>query len=165
MKIFIKILIILTVSIFSAKGQGKNKSFNSEAYIVDTIEIINPIKIFIKKKGKYGTVITDSLTLKSFRKHFRFKKMIGHKSIYLSSANLYFYVDPNKFPGYEICSTNLTENNKNFEIHKYPKNTKFLLVLVKASCYEEKEWSMESLPLPKYANSFFVQMLFPLNCK
>jgi hypothetical protein len=168
MKLALYISILITFILpFKMFEYISTKDSYISSYMVDTIEIVNPVKVYIKEKELYGIIILSKNDLKLLNGKNRFNDLIRLPNIYLYSHNLYNYFDPYKFPKVEECQQKLSNIKiTNFEIYEYdPKVNKFSLALILIDEYNSKESSLNSIRIKsKLDHTAYIKVAYPI-CK
>ncbi|VBB45608.1 hypothetical protein TRIP_D310003 [uncultured Paludibacter sp.] len=142
------------------KGEKNYKSF----YIVDTITISNPIKVFSKKYG--GPFVFSKNKLKDYNQKWSF---FMEPDVFICGFDLYYVLDYQsfkkyKYPDYGGCDEKESDIKvRDLEIYEYPKNTKFILGLINGNYYHIKHRSERYFRIPiKNLKSIYIKIVYPL---
>lgn len=142
------------------KGESNYKTF----YLVDTLTIESPVRVFSDKYG--GMFVLSSEKLKQYKND---KSFFMEPDVFLLGFDLYRDIDVNdmksiNYPdngGCELIKSDIAIEG--LEIYEYPKNTKFLLGLINTNNYHVKHNSPEYFEIPiKHSKSVYHKMVYPL---
>ncbi|MFV0547042.1 MAG: hypothetical protein ACK5ND_12835 [Bacteroides sp.] len=144
------------------KGEDNYKMF----YLVDTIIIESPVRVFSEKYG--GMFVLSSEKLKQYRNDISF---FMEPDVFLLGFDLYRDLDVSNmkavnYPdngGCELIKSDIVIEG--LEIYEYPITTKFLLGLINTNSYHVKHNSPDYFNIPiKHSKSVYHKMVYPL-CK
>jgi hypothetical protein len=128
-----------------------------KAYVVDTINIENPHKAFLRKGGSLLTVYFSGDQLEKVKKS-SLKELINDDKVYFTSINFYSFFTPlnsfEKAPG--NCNENVTLLSGKNEIYSVSGVDKFIICLINISYFNEKQVSVDykSLGVPFEKGTF-----------
>lgn len=166
--IFFSLVIILSSScsrVFydvNYKGESNYKEF----YLVDTILIKSPVRVFSEKYG--GMFILSSEKLKTYNGRIDF---FMEPDVFVLGFDLYRDLDAVSiktftYPDYGGCKLQKSSIEiDGLEIYKYPEGVRFILGLINTNSYHVKHNSPEYFNIPiQYSKSVYHKMVYPL-CK
>jgi hypothetical protein len=142
------------------RGENNYKAF----YLVDTISINMPVRIYSKRFG--GMFVMSSEKLKKYRNDIDF---FLDPNVFLLGYDLYRDLDNEDYYRYRYpdnggCHIQIGEINiDGLEIYDYPKNTRFILGLINANYYHIKHNSSEYFNIPiRHSKITYLKMVYPL---
>jgi hypothetical protein len=147
-----------------------NNIYGKNIYLVDSIQIINPVFVIYEDKENYFSFITDSSSIKGFSD---IRNIYNNDNIYLGSHCFWCHLIKdslliNKFKNInpEICY-NVVELRKEggFTIFRFEKKVKyFILGLVNINYYNRTENNLDKSVFIKtnLPNSTYYKIVFPV---
>ena len=144
------------------KGEPNHKSF----YIVDTIQIEDPVRIFSKKFG--GPFVCDRSKLKEYKEN---KDFFLSPDVFILGFDIYYLLRLEEFekyyyPGYGNCEEYQIESKYNdLYVQDYKSKPEFILCLINANYYHIKHATEIYFNIPiKNSKIVYLKLVFPL-CK
>lgn len=166
-KLFIIVILLFISSCsrniiyFDYEGEVNHSNF----YMVDTIQITNPVMVFVKEGNLSATIYLSEDNISKIEGR-KFKDIIKEPFIFLEYSNIYNLLDDEEIKTFKYnhdkCNYTLINEIKNLEIYRVNSNH-FLMGLININHYNKKNSSESKRFIEtELSKSCYYKVVFPI---
>lgn len=163
-------VLLMACSLFSCKTRYYDyevnfNHLNRAAYIVDTITMNNPVRIFFWEGDKYFTFLVEKENLDALSKA-SFKEVLNDPYTLVFSTSFYVFFPESKL-NYDLnCKYKSLPDNiaGRHEVSEFESSSvKFVLALVNNNFFHLEDSSVEEMKIPNNQyKSTYIKVVFPI---